>query len=140
MKKEKFIILMKTLLVCVLAMMLSGCVTKIDRENKLSDLDYTVVPEEDVPEELKADIMQKEKEEFYITYADQGYLFLARGYGTQPTSGYSISVTELYDTKNAICFQTSLIGPKQGEETKEVESYPYIVIKMEYMDKEVVFD
>ena len=140
MRKEKFIVLMKTLLVCSVALALSGCVTKIDSEHKLSDLEYTVVPDVDVPEELKPEIEQKQKEEFYLTYADQGYLYLARGYGAQPTSGYSISVSELYETKNAICFQTSLMGPKQGEETKEVETYPYIVVKMEYMDKEVVFE
>lgn len=130
----------KTVIIVLVAILLTGCVKKIDEEQKISDAAYTVVPAEEIPDEFAVKIKEAQEEAFYLTYADQGYLYIARGYGTQPTSGYSISVTELYDTENTICFHTSLIGPKQSESVKEVESFPYIVVKMEYMDKKVMFE
>ena len=132
---------MKKIVIIVLTViLLTGCVKKIGEEPKLSDLQYTVLPEQDVPEEFAAKIEDAKAAPFTFTYADQGYMYIARGYGAQPTSGYSISVENLYDTENTICFETSLIGPRQSEKTKEVECYPYIVVKMEYMDKEVMFE
>ena len=62
------------------------------------------------------------------------------GYGTQQTNGYSISVEELYETRNAIYINTNLLGPAKGEAVSEVESYPYIVVKIDYLDKSVVFE
>lgn len=129
----------KTVMIVLVTILLTGCVKKIGNEQKLHDLPYTVLPETEVPQELQERIDEAGKDAFYLTYADEGYLYIARGYGAQPTSGYSISVLDLYDTENTICFRTSLIGPKQSEKIKEVESDPYIVVKMEYMEKEVQF-
>lgn len=129
----------KTFIIVLIAVMMTGCVKKIGNEKKLNDLAYTVVPKEEVPQEFQTEIKEAQENAFYLTYADQGYLYIARGYGVQPTSGYSISVTSLYDTENKICFDTSLIGPKQTDTIKEVKSFPYIVVKTEDMEKEVVF-
>ena len=41
---------------------------------------------------------------------------------------------------NAIYVDTNLIGPAPEEKGNAVESYPYIVIKIEFIDKPVVFD
>ena len=74
-----------------------------------------------------------------MTYADNGSLYIAVGYGEQPTSGYSIEVKELYESKNAIYIHTNLIGPTNDERIVERKTYPYIVVKLEYLDKNVVF-
>ena len=47
---------------------------------------------------------------------------------------------ECYETNNAIYIHTNLLGPGQDEEVVEQTTYPYIVIKMEYNEKNVVFD
>ena len=62
------------------------------------------------------------------------------GYGVQETGGYSISVNECYLTKNAVYFDTTLIGPMKGEKINQVKSYPYIVVRMGYLEKNVVFE
>ena len=85
-------------------------------------------------------IEEKKKEPMKVTYADQGYLYAAVGYGKQETSGYSITVDECYETDNAICIHTSLLGPKKDEKVSEKASYPYLVIKTEAIDKVVEFD
>ena len=75
-----------------------------------------------------------------MTYADNGSLYIAVGYGEQPTSGYSIEVKELYETENAIYIHTNLIGPAKDEKIVERKTYPYIVVKLEFVDKNVVFE
>ena len=103
---------------------------------------FTVIAEDNIPEELFQAIEEKKTEGFKITYQDKGFVYICMGYGQQETGGYSITVNSLYETDNAVYFDTTLIGPKPGEnEGKKVsKSYPYIVVKTEMIDKPVVFE
>ncbi|MGC4018520.1 MAG: protease complex subunit PrcB family protein [Muricomes sp.] len=124
----------------LLVLMLSGCISRPTKTEKLRDLEFTVIDKERVPNELKQAILENRELPFKLTYADQGYLFIAEGYGPQPKSGYSVEVTGLYETENAVYIHTNLLGPEKGEKTKDVTTYPYVVVRMEYIDKNVVFD
>lgn len=116
-----------------------SCSVKKLKTEKLKDLDFTVVKEEDIPEELQEVIAAHKEQIMKLTYADQGFLYIVEGYGRQETSGYSIEVKECFETENAIYFQTNLIGPSQDEKIVERESFPYIVVKLQYLDKNIVF-
>lgn len=116
-----------------------GCSAEKLNSEKLRDVPFTVLDEEQIPKELETMILEKEETPFKYTYVDQGELFIAVGYGEQPTSGYSIEVKELYETKNAIYIHTNLIGPAKEEKIVERKTFPYIVVKLEYIDKNVVF-
>ncbi len=118
----------------------AGCSAEKLSTEKLKDIEFTVVDTENIPEELEEMIDEKEEKPFKLTYADQGALYIAVGYGEQPTSGYSIEVTDLYETENAIYIRTNLIGPAKDERIVERETYPYIVVKLEFIDKNVVFE
>ncbi len=131
-------ILSLTLTICIL-FSLCACSAKKLATEKLKDIDFTVIKEEDIPEELSAMIKEKGTMPFKLTYADHGELFIAQGYGEQSSSGYSIKVKECFETKNAIYIHTNLIGPAKDEKIVETKTYPYIVIKMEFIDKNVVF-
>lgn len=117
---------------------LTGCSTSVNQTEKIKDCDYTVVEPEEIPKELKEILQEKEQEPFRLSYADAGYLYLCIGYGKQVGGGYSITVDQLYETENTINFATTLIGPKEQERTK-AETYPYIVVKMEQIEKEIVY-
>lgn len=118
---------------------LCACSAKELATEKIRDIDFTVVKDEDIPEELMNLIEEKETTPMKLTYADNGVLYIVEGYGEQPTSGYSIEVKECFETKNAIYLHTNLIGPTNEEKIVERATYPYIVIKMEFIDKNVVF-
>ena len=49
-----------------------------------------------------------------------------------------VTVNELYLSDNYIVFDTELYGPKQ-KSTSKAKSYPYIVVKTEYINKSIVF-
>lgn len=125
---------------CLLfCMIVTACTAEKLKTEKLQDIDFTVVAKEDIPKELLQEIEKREKKPFKLTYEDQGYLYIAEGYGKQATSGYSIEVAELYESENAIYVQTNLIGPAENEDIVMRPTYPFIVVKIESIDKNVVF-
>lgn len=124
----------------LLIFMLTGCVSRPQKTEKLRDLEFTVMSKEDVPEEFQEQILQHQDLPFRLTYTDQGRLYIAEGYGAQLKTGYSVEVEGLYETSNAIYFHTNLLGPEKGEETKEITTFPYVVVMLDAIDKTVVFD
>lgn len=123
-----------------IAVLLTGCAIERTNRTKVRDLDYQVVAEEEIPEELKTQIAEKKAADFKLTYETPEYLYIVRGYGEQETGGYSIQMSELYLSSNAVFFKTTLIGPRKGESVAKSPSYPYIVIQTEKIDKNVVFE
>ncbi|MCH5341295.1 MAG: protease complex subunit PrcB family protein [Acetatifactor sp.] len=121
-------------------LLLAGCTFLSEETIKLRDLDFTVLSEEKVPEELLTIIEEKKASPFQITYSDNEYLYICVGYGEHETGGYSIAVNELYLTETNICANTSLLGPDASEKPNKTPSYPYIVIKTEYLDQTVIFE
>ncbi len=118
---------------------LSGCSVGKDDGGKVRDLEFTVVGDGEVPPELLKTIEEKKSSVFKLTYSDGQSLYIVSGYGEQPTGGYSITVEELYLTENSIILDTDLKGPESGEDGGTEKSYPYIVIKTEYLENPVVF-
>jgi hypothetical protein len=117
----------------------AGCGERAAKPEKIKDLEYTVQKEGELPEELLAKIKEKQKEPFRMTYATEGYLYIAKGYGAQKTSGYSIRVTDLYEATEGVVFYTELLGPGKEEPVLQVETYPYIVVKLKDLGLDVLF-
>ena len=133
-KKIAFLILCS----CVMVF-LSACSYEKESDEKVSDLEFTVLKQEEIPEELAEVIEQKKIEPFHVTYEDDA-LYIAVGYGEQRSGGYSIEAGELYLTKSAICFRTKLIGPGKDELVDDTISYPYLVVKTEKWEERVIFE
>ena len=116
----------------------SSCAKKQNEIPKIKDLEYTVLEESEVPEELLEKIKEKKTQGFDITYQSDGYLYIARGYGVQTTSGYSVKVLELYESLEGIVFSSELVGPRRDELVLQIETWPYIVIKLPDIGLEVL--
>lgn len=132
--------IMRCLTVFLLLFTLTGCVSKPTKTEKLRDLEFTVVDKLSVPEEFQEIIEANKHKSFKLTYSDNGEMYIAEGYGARLKTGYSVEVNGLYETENAIYIHTNLLGPEKGEETKEITTFPYVVVKLQYIDKNVVFD
>jgi len=138
MRRLRILILLLMMLITVLG--ISGCKTEDTDIKKLKDLEFTVVEDADLPGELKEIIDEKKEKPFKLTYSNKDYLYIVVGYGQQNSGGYSIAVDELYLTSNAIYIDTNLIGPSQEDLVAQGVTYPYVVVKIEFMDKRVVFE
>ena len=129
----------KMLLAAAFAAGLSGCSVSREDKDKVRDLEFQVAAQGELPQELSKLIAQKVSQPFKLTYTDSQNLYIAVGYGAQPTGGYSISVKELYLTENSIILQTELMGPEKGEDPGTEQSFPYIVLRTELLEEPVVF-
>jgi hypothetical protein len=127
------------LFVCLSAVLVTCGCGIVKSGGQSQDIEYTVVADDEIPDELAEIIQDKCQNPFKLTYATKEYLYLVAGYGAQLSGGYSICVNSLYKQDETIHFDTDLIGPENGESVAEGESYPYIVVKIKYVDAEVVF-
>lgn len=126
------------ILLCV-TVLLAGC-GEAEPEGKIRDLEFTVLEESDIPKALAEVIGENKQKEMKLSYQNEGYLYIARGFGEQKTGGYSISVPQCYLAEDGIHVKFELIGPQSGEKIREEASYPYIVIKTEGMDETILFE
>ena len=132
--------MLEVLMVLALFLCFAGCAENTDRTQKLKDLDFTVLSEETIPEELRGMLEEKKQEPYKLTFEDEEFLYICIGYGEQKSGGYSIAVQELYETQNGIYIHTNLLGPTEAEAKRQMPSYPHIVVKTQKKDKTVVFD
>lgn len=116
-----------------------GCIAKVQMTDKIQDLEFTVLEKTELPEELKQSILKHRESAFHLTYSDQGELYIVEGYGEKSQSGYSVKVTDLYETAEAIYMHTELVGPSREKETKQVSTYPYVIVKTKDIGKPVRF-
>ena len=118
----------------------SGCKVSKDDGKKVRDLEFSVAVDSDVPEELRQIIEEKKAQPFKLTFNDEQNLYIVVGYGAQSTGGYSIAVNEVFLAEDGLHVDTSLIGPPRDQEIRDEASYPYLVIKIEAREAEVLFD
>ena len=124
----------------LMAVLVLGTGCGQETEENRTDIDFTVIEPEKVPEELAEIIQEHREEEMQLTFSDGGGLYAVRGYGKQDTGGYSITVDECAEGEEQIYVATTLLGPPQSQQVSKDPSYPVIVIKMENREKEVVFE
>ena len=115
-RKWSVFVLFSAIFICLVSTGIGGCGWKKTGVEKLRDLDYTVVGEAELPEELKTEIEARKAEDFKMTYL----------------------LDDL--AENAIYFETDLIGPENGAKVEKCVSYPYIVVKTERLTENVVFE
>ena len=132
---------MKRIMALLLVLfILTGCSSTGITKDEKSPVDFTVVEKSAVPEDFFVVLEEKKSEKFTMSYTIDGYLYIAVGYGEQSSGGYSIKVEELYETKSNLFINTTLVGPREGEAVNKMATCPYIVVKTEYMDKNIIFE
>ncbi len=138
-RRGKVVLTAALFLWAFMARFLTGCSVEKEDQDKVRDLEFAVVSEAELPEELAKLVAEKKAAPFKLTYSNDQGLYIVVGYGEQDTGGYSIAVRELYLTENSIVVDTELLGPQKGEEVGVEKSYPFLVIQTEYLENPVIF-
>ena len=139
MKSIKNIRIVCAIIFFPIIMQLTGCSGNYINDNEAKTLDYTVIEETQIPEEFLNQIMEKKGESFELTYRDNEYLYIAKGYGEQETSGYSVAVTNLTTENEVVYFDSKLLEPQENENLNHNSSFPHVVIKTELIEFPVIF-
>ncbi|WP_346664378.1 protease complex subunit PrcB family protein [uncultured Merdimonas sp.] len=125
--------------VSLLVPVLAGCsLQRMDAE-RIRDIEYTLADKEKLPEELREMIREEEGKPAEFSYGDQGILYAVKAYEEQDTGGYSVQVTDCYESETAVVVETTLLGPEKDETAADASTWPWIALKMEYTDKPVLF-
>lgn len=135
---KKYTIVLYAMLMIVLT--ITGCSIQSDLTEKKADIEICLISNDQIPEEFMEKINEAKYQDMKLSFQDQENLYIARGYGVVKNGNYSISVNALYETENAICIETTLIGPPVEEQQEGIESTPYVVLKLPLSDKTVIFD
>ena len=129
------------LLMLAVSLVFTGCsVSKEESSEKISDVDFTVVEDIDVPKEVKEVIEERKMSPFQVAYTMNEGTYIIVGYGEQATGGYSITADELYLAEDGIHVKTILLGPDKDVTVDAKASYPYIVLKTEVTEEDVIFE
>lgn len=121
-------------------MILSGCKLEETDSKKIKDLDYTICDEGKLPDALVQLIQEKKREPFKLTYNTKDYLYIVVGYGAQDRTDLSIRLKELYLTENAIFVDTELSSVEETTLQDDKCTYPWIAVKCELYDVQVIFE
>lgn len=105
----------------LLSLETGGCVRQEKKSSEQHELEIKIVTEEEIPEELMSLIEKNKKNPFRLTFADQGKLYLAEGYGEQKTTGYSVEVDRLCETQEAVHIHTGLLGPEKEKKKRRLQ-------------------
>ena len=139
-KLRKLLVMAAGVLVISAATVTSGCHANISGTESDRMVEYTVICGDAIPEEFKKQINENKAKAMKLTYKDDEYLYIAEGFGTKETGGYSITVNQFYVKDKAMYLDTRLIAPDKDEKVSNQASYPYIVIKTELSEMPVVFE
>lgn len=119
---------------------LTGCSGNSFGEKGYRTLDYTLVDYKNIPQNLMEQMETKMEEGFELTYKEDEYLYIAKGYGNQGKTRTCVSVEKLYSEGTDIFVKFNIINNNKDLGETEVENTPFLVIKTEYRKGEVHFD
>ena len=100
-----------------LSLFLAGCVRTEEKEVTGEKLDFTVVPAEDVPDELKTILEANKESEMMISYRIGEYLYIIRG-----TENRKREAAALLWTRCSLRRTVSIFPPRSWDRTQEKRS------------------
>lgn len=103
------------------------------------DMEYEIVSGKDVPNKVHERIFHKQEERFGFTYRDGDSQYIAFGFGTMPTGGYSIQIIAVKDTDAKIVVAAELVAPQPEDVVSDQESCPSMILKVQGNSKNVQF-
>ncbi|MFI3237738.1 MAG: protease complex subunit PrcB family protein [Lachnospiraceae bacterium] len=124
--------------ILILMMSFFGCSVETINQGageKVRDIEYTILSDDRIPEELQVLLEERKEEAFSMTYSDKEHMYICIGYGEQEYCGHSIVINQLFLGEYGILIDTSLLGPDAGKEKIDEKQYPYIVMKTEWMQE-----
>lgn len=121
----------------ILCCMNTGCIKK-DQQGQRENVVYVICKRNVIPTQLGKLIDEQKMEPFHFTYTTGDFTYYVVGYGRQPGSGYKIKVKEFSADQEHIYLDTTLEGVTK-EHQRIGRSYPYIILKSQFYEKDVIF-
>ena len=129
MKKRRW-----TVAAVAVMLLFTGCSFGTLKEQKTGEIEYEIVKKEEIPEKLKEEI-PRHLFEIPIQAAVNGKV-IAR----ETVKAMRKDVLAKCYGGDTVVVRTTLLGPQKKEKTHKKKTYPYIVIKIPYTDKQIIYE
>ena len=139
-KNRMFQIAVLWMLILSVIWLSCGCIRKKPEITGEKSAEFQQVSEREIPKELKTWMKREKEHPFMLIYEDHTGMYAARSYGPQNKTGYQIQIDAVSEGEKTVRIQTSLMGPQKGEKTKDIVTYPYVVVKLKQTEKEILFE
>ena len=126
------------LCVLLLALLPAGCQFIRIEEGERTPLEYTIVKQEEIPEEISELMEQKKKESISDDLSGGRYKVSGEGIWRAAYRRVQYSGGGVSESENAVFCKTRLIGPEKADAGSE-PSYPCIVLKIRETEKPIEF-
>ena len=130
------------LLIALLLSALIGCFGETSATRTyvdMTDVTYEIVSGSDVPHRVNEKIFKEKEKGFGFTYRDGDEMYIVFGFGRQNTGGFSIQMAAAKENDSEILIEAKLVAPKPEEVVATTPSYPYMILKMANVEKDVQF-
>lgn len=91
--------MIRMVIIFLLIPVLTGCRIVDVSEGEVKEVEYTVLGNEDLPEEVRKLLEEQGQEPFALAYESGGFLYLMKGYGRQNSSA-NMRLLEFNQPKN----------------------------------------
>lgn len=115
----------------------TGCVQQEERGQR-EKVVYAICKRSVIPTQLGTLIDEQKKNPFHFTYTTGDFTYYIIGYGRQSGRGYKINVKKFTADRTHIYIDTTLTGVTK-EHQRDGTSYPYIILKSQFYEKDVIF-
>lgn len=104
-------------------------------------MEYVICKDSSLPGQLQTLLEEKKQKPGTFTYRNSIYIYLVVCHGKKDFSGYSVRYRRMLAQRgNTFFLRTQLMGTAAGEDSVEMEIYPYIVVRCPQMDVFCVID
>lgn len=131
-----------SLMAAMILVFLTGCFGKeppTRTYGDMTDMVYEIVSGSDVPHKVNEKIFKEKEKGFGFTFRDGEEMYIAFGFGRQNTGGFSIQMAAAKENDSAILIEAKLVAPGPEEVVATSPSYPYMILKMANVEKDVQF-
>lgn len=100
-------------------------------------MEYQIIEASEAPLEVQEWLDEKKGEEKYTIINSDVNTYLVVTMGEKSTGGYDIEVSEIIETEEKIIIKVKYLAPSKDHFTIQAITYPYIIVKMNLITKEI---
>lgn len=136
---KKTVLLISVLL---LSLLFTGCSSNNNQagpDNKAKKLSYDIIDKSGLSNSNLKDWYEKSYQEFgyHFTSDDKGNRYVLISAGEKPTGGYELILESVEEDEEKVTFVAKLESPNEDQMVTEALTYPHLLIKSYFGDKEI---
>lgn len=109
-----------------------------EMNKRVENMEYKIINESEAPQPVKDWLNKNKYKEDYAVIHTEKHTFILITRGEKKTGGYGLELTKLEKQDNKIAVFVEYTDPKPDQVVIQVVTYPYLIVKLEKTDEELI--